>query len=138
MSNQTIIQVTSSKPLPAQPRPITIRLDLDNSGYSGLMGLLNNPALLAFNQAGGSLDSHSSSVLQSCVETASITLGNTLSAIGKTIACPHAAEEYLDPLIFADFASCVGELIPFLNRLSAELATDHAKQSLNHEMKEGL
>lgn len=127
-SNQDIIQIASSEPLPAQIRPVnTIHLDLDKSGYSGLTILLKNPALLASVQAGVRISSQDAGFLSSAVITASNTLGDAFHAL-----CVAQSENlYITPELIADFGAMLGELLPFFAHLSAELATDEARQSPN-------
>lgn len=132
MNNQTIIQVKSSEPLPAQRYPvITIHLDLDSSGYSGLMGLLNNPALLALNESGATLPSQYAGFLCSAIESASITLGDAFHALCALNGSSLDAETHITPNLLADFGAMLGELLPFFARLSAELARDEVRQSHN-------
>lgn len=112
-----------------QPYPVVIRADIDKTGYSGLMNLLNNPDLLALNDSGAKLDPKTAGYLQSSLEAAANTLGDAFYALCALYGSGDEAREYITPFLLSDFGLMMGELLPYFTRLSAELATDRAEQS---------
>lgn len=97
---------------------------LDTSASTGLVGLLKNAHLLAIaNQSSSAVPPESISMLHSYIETTAVTLGDTLNALSFVVANGKYgnATEYITPLLLADFAAVVGELLPYLVELGTSL-----------------
>lgn len=117
---QTTIHITISPNtlLPNQPTP-HIYTQLNQYGYSGLMGLLQNAHLLALHNHRTKLHPYVASYMQSCVEATANTLGDAFYVLCTLQADNH---ESITPQLLADFGAMMGELLPYLSHLSAELA----------------
>lgn len=98
-------------------------LQLNNYHKTDLAILLSNAPLLAMlQQANQQIHSRDANFLLSSIESASITLGNMLSAVSLALMDKSApASEYITPYIFTSFAATVGEVLPILQSLSNDI-----------------
>lgn len=105
----------------------------DNSTYSGLAGLLSNPAYLAHAEQvfthGGKLDPKAVSNLKSCAEGTINTLGNLQAVFAKLAMANTEARTWVVPdaeIAFAQFELSVmlGEVMPLLHHIYNTFQSD--------------
>lgn len=126
----------TQKPIPRanapQSNPLhsaTIHAQLNPHCATGIAGLLDNVALLAVaNTCGCQIDEKSANLLQSYIQTASLTLSRTMTALSFTLsdvlndnATQINVAEYITPDLVANFSALVGELLPIFTELSENL-----------------
>ncbi|RRD88217.1 hypothetical protein [Conchiformibius steedae] len=106
---------------------------LDTSTYSGLAGLLSNPAYLAHAEQvfthGGKLDPKAVSNLKSCAEGTINTLGNLQAVFAKLVMANTEARTWVVPdaeIAFAQFELSVmlGEVMPLLHHIYNTFQSD--------------
>lgn len=108
-------------PIPLIINGIHINAQLDTSAATGLVGLLQNAPLLAIanhSSAALPLTAHEISRLQSDIQTTADFLGDVLTALSFAA---WEENEHITPYILATYAATIGELLPFLTRLSENL-----------------
>lgn len=98
---------------------IQIHAELNTSAATGLLGLFQNAPLLAIiNHSNAAVPPECVSRLQSDIQTTADFLGDTLTAMGFAVMDEN---EHITPYILATYAAMMGELLPFLTRLSENL-----------------
>lgn len=106
-----------------------------NKHFSGLAGLLANPAYLAHAENvylhGGQLDPKSTSNLQSCAESAIITFGVIQATFAKLVMANTEARTWrVDDDEIADtqfqLSVLLGEIQPLLNHINNTLNTSQS------------
>lgn len=112
----------------AQLHTVTLNAELNRHYKTGLAALLSNIPLLAVAREHSpslEIEQHTSNLLQSHIQTASSTLGSTLTALSCVLGdvlhdnvTKSNVETYITPELVADFAALVGELLPVLNEVS--------------------
>ena len=91
---------------------IQIHAELNTSAATGLLSLFQNTPLLAIiNHSNAAMPPEYVSRLQSDIQTTADFLGDTLTAMSFAVT----------PSILANYAMIMGELLPFLTRLSENL-----------------
>ena len=107
---------------------------LDTSTFSGLAGLLSNPAHLAHAEQvfmhGGELDPKVVSNLQSCAEATINSLGNLQAVFAKLVMANTEATTWKvedKEIAFAQFELSVmlGEVLPLLHHIHNTLQPDN-------------
>lgn len=115
----------------------TIHAQLNTKSRTGLASLLDNVALLAIANTtyGCKIDEKSVTYLQSCIQSASTTLGDTLTALSFVLsdvvhenATQNNVAEYITPYLVADFAALVGELLPVFTALSENIISSQSPE----------
>lgn len=110
---------------------VTLNAELNSHYKTGLAALLSNIPLLAVareHSPNPEIEQHTSNLLQSHIQAASSTLGNTLAALScvlgdvlnDNVAKSNVAI-YITPELVAEFAALVGELLPVLNHISSDI-----------------
>lgn len=105
---------------------IHINAQLNTSAATGLASLLQNAPLLAIanhSSAALPLTAHEISRLQSDIQTTADFLGNVLTALSFAA---WEENEHITPYILATYAAIIGELLPFLTRLSENIDHTHS------------
>ena len=98
---------------------IQIHAELNTSAATGLLSLFQNTPLLAIiNHSNAAMLPEYVSRLQSDIQTTADFLGDTLTAMSFAVM---EENEHITPSILANYAMIMGELLPFLTRLSENL-----------------
>lgn len=103
---------------------IHINAQLNTSAATGLASLLQNAPLLAI------ADHYSYPMPRQCVSRLQSDIQHTANVFGDVLTAlsfaAHDDCEHITPSIVADFAMTVGELLPFLTRLSENINYTHS------------
>lgn len=106
----------------AEQQPIEkigLNVELDKRSYSGLLGLLDNSALLALSRS-AYLHPETADYLTSCAQTASHTFGMMFKAL--TVAKMTDSTEHITADMLAEIGAMMGELMPYFTGVIENLS----------------